>query len=378
MLRYILSLFSPRGLSIQILLVCLLSVDVFTLPMEQVPGGSTAPHSTSSASITTTYDIFIGEHRLEPGKHPVLLRFHCRAYHEDFYWGLENPLRADSSFQFTHIGQAGFEGEPEAARQAFEHAKQYAAEQLQHYPRLDRLNEWRYPRYIMQSLHHYLVDGAMKNWQDMLPLSLRAKLTRGQDIDIVECYTNFGTRLRGVVPETYLWIGDLLISLDQTQFVPSTGLDQVLSNRGRVLHSLGKIQTDLDLDQILMHVDSANLNFFTAHDYEGNAKQVEIWTQKENKWSEADEAAEAIARGAQGKSIEKFSTSLKRWKFSDGFIYALWVNKAITDEQFKRWVTNIRVQCVDRLVTRTDTRISSRKKQLKKLQPSTDVELPPQ
>ncbi|KAJ3751925.1 hypothetical protein EV360DRAFT_75794, partial [Lentinula raphanica] len=197
-------------------------------------------------------------------------------------------------------------------------------------------------------------------------------------ISIVECYTNFGTRLRGVVPETYLWIGDLLISLDQTQFVPSTGLDQVLSNRGGVLHSLGKIQTNLDLDQVLMHVDSANLNFFTAHDYEGNAKQVEIWTQKENKWSEADEAAEAIATGAQGKSIEKFSTStLKRWKFSDGFIYALWVNKAITDEQFKRWVTDIRVQCVDRLVTRTDTRISSRKKQFKKLQPSTDVELPP-
>ncbi|KAJ3836267.1 hypothetical protein F5878DRAFT_625581 [Lentinula raphanica] len=183
MLRYILSLFSPRGLSIQILLVCLLSVDVFTLPMEQVPGGSTAPHS-SSASITTTYDIFIGEHRLESGEHLVLLRFQCLLYHEDFYWGLEDALPDHSFPEWIHIGQALFEDGSEAIHQAFAHAQQYAAGKLQCYPRLDRLNEWRYPRDIMQSLDRHLVHGTMKNWQDKLPLSLKAKLTKGQAIHI--------------------------------------------------------------------------------------------------------------------------------------------------------------------------------------------------
>ncbi|KAJ3710010.1 hypothetical protein C8R42DRAFT_691893 [Lentinula raphanica] len=41
LLRSVLALFSPRGLSIQILVVCLLNVTVFTLPMDQVSHGST-------------------------------------------------------------------------------------------------------------------------------------------------------------------------------------------------------------------------------------------------------------------------------------------------------------------------------------------------
>ncbi|KAJ3825648.1 hypothetical protein F5880DRAFT_1505266, partial [Lentinula raphanica] len=128
-----------------------------------------------------------------------------------------------------------------------------------------------------------------------------------------------------------------------------------------------------------MHVDPDNLEFFDARDDEETTKQVENWTQKENEWRGIDKAAKAnaIATGERRKGVKQFSTStLKRWKFSDGFIYALWKNKAITDEQFNHWVTDIRVQCMDRLVTRTDTKMRGRAKQFK-LEPSTDVELPP-
>ncbi|KAJ3710018.1 hypothetical protein C8R42DRAFT_691908 [Lentinula raphanica] len=350
MLRSVLSLFSPRGLAIQILVMCLLSVTVFPLPMDLVSHGST--------NDGVGYDIFL---QTLHGGHMVLLidneRF-CRD------WNLRYADLTSLIAKEDHIGRARFLN-LDAARQALDEARKHADETSRVYPDSDsELNAWRYSDDVMLHLWPSLDAKTRAKWEATLPERIRGIiLTAGQDMSVFECYASEDQKT--VIEATYLLIGHLFLRRDGVQHVQPTDL----VSRYPIQYHIGTLMKDINLDQLRARVDSEKLKFHHWSEIKWNKnvgdwgeEDVERWEGKEREWKVIDDLQKAKLK--LGQKFTPYSTSLEGWKWQDGILYALHEYGAITDQQLQNWFVNIRLPCVNRLVAKINAATTKRKKNI--------------
>ncbi|KAJ3772161.1 hypothetical protein FB446DRAFT_63105 [Lentinula raphanica] len=365
----VLSLFSPRGPCIQILVVCLLSVTVFTRAMEQVPDGSMTVHSADPVPFKP--HIYLGEHHSEQGEHRVLLYFSGQEYLPR-QSGAVDP----NQYKWTYLGAAHFK-DATTALQALNQAEEYANTESRRDQSSDSQSGWRYPLDILLCLRRSLDPETTRRWlaelprplaqwidgKAELPLPLRT-LTKGQDIRVLQCFSD--KREERMVEEGYLWIDILLISSDRVRVVPSTPPVRVPLNRHCRIHSIGKIQNDIDIDQLRIHAKPEEREFRSWPEIQKTMLDVAKWKNAEDAWGEADEAAEAHADAANAPSGSRHyaKSALQEYKSIDGSLYNLFKNGAMTDDEMYHWVTELRPDCVDRLVRKIDAIVSKRNKRV--------------
>ncbi|KAJ3967612.1 hypothetical protein EV361DRAFT_871504 [Lentinula raphanica] len=296
MLRSVLSLFSPRGLCIQILVGCLLSVTVFTRAMEQVPDGSMTVHSADPVPSKPR------EHHSEQGEHRVLLYFSGQEYLPR-QSGAVDP----NQYKWTYLGAAHFK-DATTALQALNQAEEYANTESRRDQSSDSQSGWRYPLDILLCLRRSLDPETTRRWLAELPRPL-AQCRAAIAIKNVDQGTS-DEREERMVEEGYLWIDIPLI------------VSELFHPRPRI-HSIGKIQKDIDIDQLRIHAKPEEREFRSWPEIQKTMLDVAKWKNAEDAWGEADEAAEAHADAANapGGSRHYAKSALREYKSIDGSLY---------------------------------------------------------
>ncbi|KAJ3751926.1 hypothetical protein EV360DRAFT_89237 [Lentinula raphanica] len=245
------------------------------------------------------------------------------------------------------IGQAHFSS-PEAVHLELGLARQQAEQQLQHYPAQDKLNKWRYPNDAMHYLwhSHAFGDETIKNWERKLPVSLRT-LIKGTDIELIKCYNKAVRSAWHVKEEGFLRIDNLLISASGVALIPSTGHVVPEEYCPYPQFSLvAKIQKTIavGLNDVLTYAESHAV-FHGSHKGEWEGIQAE--------WEEDHAQAVAAMTSWRQQNMRDYSIAFDSYKYSDGFMYGLHVQGAISQEDYEHnWDANLLSPVVTDLVKR--------------------------
>ncbi|KAJ3839503.1 hypothetical protein F5878DRAFT_678139 [Lentinula raphanica] len=340
MLHFALSLFSPRGLSILLLAVCLLRVPAMDQPPDS-GGTRTVGLSDSVTSATIVLLRFLGHGDVPPLPEDVDV--------EELSW--------------SRIGSAHFQFGGHVIDEVFEQAKELTNEYQPHLTSND-MNEWWYMYNIMWSLHEYhsISSKTMKTWEDTLPKSFESRnLIKGTKISVIVCYLD--RTLRVPAEEAYLRLGDLLISPGQEYSVPYTesAVPNPPRRSGSTDSPIGEIRKDINIDQVRAYNES-----HSTIGFHGEHEDVENWKKSVAEWRKMDAAALARYKQYRGpmKEPKTYSVALKFWNNIDDWMYALYALRAISEAELDAWV-QLRSTMVKKLVKAIDNRVKERARKSK-------------